>query len=185
MLLYRVFPYRPGARTGDPGHPLYVHPDQGFGRWDNPDLYRAFYVAASPSGAIGETFAHLSTWSRAMLAFPAIDGAIRMLGLYSFAEELHPLLDFDSPRALLDRALRPTEIIIRNRPRTQHVAREAFNEHAWGGLSWWSMHRPQWTLHLLWDVEGIAVEGVEELPGHPALRNAGRLLAKQLDVDVV
>jgi len=185
VLLYRVFPYRPDARPGEPGHPLYLHPDQGYGRWDNPDLYRALYVAASPTGAVGETFAHLSTWSPAMLPVPVIDGAERRLGLYSLDEDSHPLLDFDDPKSLLDRGLRPTEIVIRNRPRTQHLARAAYEEGAWSGLSWWSMHRPQWTLHMLWGAEGIAVEGVEELPGHPALRDAGRLLAKQLDRGLV
>lgn len=184
MLLYRVFPYLTDAGAGEPGHPLYVHPDQGLGRWDNPDLYQTLYVAASASGAIGETFAHLSTWSRGMLPFPAIDGAERMLGVYSLDEDVHPLLDFDNPRSLLDRALRPTEIVIRNRPRTQQIARHAFDEGAWSGLSWWSMHRPQWSLRVLWRADDIALEGVEGLPGHPALRDAGRLLAKQVDVDL-
>lgn len=142
------------------------------------------YLAASASGAIGETFAHLSTWSRAILPFPAIDGAERMLGIYSFDEEIHPLLDLDDPRALLDRALRPTDVVIRNRPRSQRIARDAFAEQRWSGLSWWSMHRPQWTLHMLWQAHDITVEGVQALPGHPALIDAGRLLAKKLDEDV-
>ena len=184
MLVFRVFPSRPDAAEDEPGHPLYLHPDQGTGRCDNPALYRAAYVAASASGAIGETFAHLSRWSRAMLAFPVVTGAERMLGVYSLNEEEHPLLDFDDPTALLERALRPTDIIIRNRPRTQHIARDAFSEKSWSGLSWWSMHRPQWTLHMLWQLDGVTVEDVQPLPGHPALRDAGRLLAKQVDADI-
>ena len=54
-------------------------------------------------------------------------------------------------------------------------------EGAWSGLSWWSMHRPQWTLHVLWRTDGLTVEAVEPLPGHPAPRDAGRLLGKRLD----
>lgn len=176
-----MLPHRPGAGTEEPGHPLYIHPDQGFGRWDNPDLYRALYVAASASGAIGETFAHLSTWSRAMLPFPAIDESERVLGVYSLDEEVHPMLNLDDPRSLLDRGLRPTDVVIRNRPRTQQIARQVFAEQSWSGLSWWSMHRPQWTLQVLWRLDDINLEGIEALPGHPALRDAGRLLAKQLD----
>lgn len=163
---------------------MFIHPDQGLGRWDNPDRYGAMYVAASPSGAIGESFAHLSTWSRAMLPFPAIPGATRALGVYRIDEEAHPLLSFDDPRALLDRALRPTDVIIRNRPRTQQIARDVSEEGRWSGLTWWSMHRPQWTLHLLWDLEDISVEDVQPLPGHPAVRDAGQLLARTLG-DVV
>ena len=184
MLVYRVFPHRPGAEADEPGHPLSIHPDQGSGRWDNPDLYRALYVAGSASGAIGETFAHLSTWSRAMLQVPTIPGAVRVLGTYAVNEERHPLLDLDDPKALLDRALRPTAIAVRNRPRTQRVARDAFSEGRWSGLTWWSMHRPQWVLHVLWDLEGVTVEDVQPLPRHPALRDAGQLLGKKLHKDV-
>jgi RES domain-containing protein len=184
VLIYRVFPYLPGASSRTPGHPLYVHADQGRGRWDNADLYRTLYVATSPSGAIGETFAHLSTWSRRMLPFPAIAGAHRALGVYSIDEESHPILDFDDPRELLDRGLRPTDIVVRNRPRTQQMAREAFVERRWSGVSWWSMHRPQWTLLALWTHDTVVVEEVEPLPGHAALRDAGGLLAKQIQQDI-
>lgn len=185
MLVYRVFPYRRGADVGEPGHALFLHPDQGLGRWDNADLYEAMYVAATASAAIGETFAHLSTWQRPMLPFPTVDGAERMLGVYSVDEEVHPLLDFDDPRTLLDRALRPTDIVIRNRPRTQRIARDAFAAHRWSGLSWWSMHRPQWTLKMMWCVDDLSLEEVQPLPGNPALLDAARLLAKNLDEDII
>jgi hypothetical protein len=185
LLVYRVFPHRPKAEPEEPGHPLYLDPNQGFGRWDNPDLYRGLYMALSASGAIGETFAHLSIWSRAMLPFPSIDGSERVLGVYSFDEEALPLLDLDDPRALLDRGLRPTDVVVRNRPRTQQIARQVFAEGKWSGLSWWSMHRPQWTLQVLWSSEGIALERIEPLPRHPAFRDAGLLLAKQLDEDII
>jgi len=56
MLVYRVFFHDPGARPGDPGHALHLHRPQGAGRWDNPDLYDAWYFARSPEGAIGEVF---------------------------------------------------------------------------------------------------------------------------------
>ncbi|HVE47897.1 MAG TPA: RES domain-containing protein [Acidimicrobiales bacterium] len=184
MLAYRVFPHHRGASAGEPGHALFIHPDQGLGRWDNVDLYQAIYVSATASGAIGETFAHLSTWSSAMLPFPAIEGAERMLGVYSFDEELHPLLNFDDPKVLLERALRPTEIVIRNRPRTQQIARNVFMEQRWSGVSWWSMHRPQWALTAMWHLDGISVEEIQPLPGNPALVDAARVLAKHLDDDI-
>ncbi len=176
---------RPGAGADQPGHPLHIHADQGFGRWDNPDLYRALYVAGSASGAVGETFAHLSTWRRAMLPVPTVAGAERVLGVYSIDEDATPLIDLDDSRALLERALRPTDVVIRNRPKTQRIARDIFAEARWSGLSWWSIHRPQWTLYALWDPGAIRLEEVDQLPGHPALLDAGRLLAKQLEADIV
>jgi hypothetical protein len=184
VLVYRVFPHLPAAGPDEPGHPLYVHPDQGTGRWDNADLYRAMYVAASASGAIGEAFANLSTWSRAMLPFPSIMGSSRSIGVYRVDEERHPFLNLDDARVLLDRALRPTDVVIRNRPRTQQLARAVHAEVRWAGMSWWSMHRPQWTLHVLWDGTALTVEGVESLSGHPGLLDAARLLAKRVDADI-
>ena len=184
MLLYRIFPHLLSAKPGEPGHPLYVHPDQGTGRWDNADLYQAMYLAQTPSGAIGESFAHLTEWSRLMLTFPTIPGALRSLGVYRLDEEAHPLLDLDDAATLLARVLRPTDIVIRNRPRTQQIGRGVHSEGRWSGLSWWSMHRPQWTLYVLWNLGQLAVQEVQPLPGHPALADAADLLAKDVAQDL-
>jgi RES domain len=181
VLLYRVFPHLAAAVNDEPGGALYVHPHQGTGRWDNPHLYRAMYVAAEPAGAIGESFAHLSTWSPAMLDVGFLAGAHRVLATYELDEDIHPLLDFDDARALLDRRLRPSDIVIRNRPRTQQIAADVFAEGQWAGLSWWSMHRPQWTLHVLWTYAGLVLRRVEQLPDHPGLLDAASRLGKLVD----
>lgn len=183
MLAYRVFPYRPEAGEGEPGHPSYVHPDQGAGRWDNSDLYRLWYLTTSPEAAVGEVFAHLTTWSSAMLGFPQISGAERHLGTYRLDEEALPLLDLDDARALLDRGVRPTDVVVRNRPRTQGVARRVHAEGRWAGVRWWSMHRPQWTLLAVWAPE-VELVTVEPLPGHPGLLEAASRLAKLLSADL-
>jgi hypothetical protein len=185
VLIYRVFPFRADAGPGEPGHPLYVHPEQGYGRWDNADLYSALYVASSGSAAIGETFAHLSIWSAAMLPFPAIEDSRRVLGIYAVDEETHPLLNLDDSAALLQRGLRPTDVVIRNRPRTQAIARDVFGEALWSGLSWWSMHRPQWVLHVYWNLKAIELAEIQTLPSHPAMHDAARLLAKQVNADIM
>jgi hypothetical protein len=181
VLLYRVFPYNAAARSDEPGHPLFHPAGRRFGRWDNPDLYRAFYGAGTAPAAVGETFAAEPTWSSSMVIVPKVEGTQRSLGVYSLDEERHPLLDLDDPKALVARAIRPTEVVVRNRPRTQDIARSAFREMKWSGLSWWSMHRPQWTLHVLWMLGELTVEAVEPLSGHAAVRDAARLLAKELD----
>ncbi len=181
MLLYRVFPHLPRAKPGEPGHPLYVHPLQGKGRWDNPALYLARYLAASAEAAVGEAFANLSTWSPAMLAAPFPAGSVRRLGTYRIDETANPLLDLDDAQALLDRHLRPTDIVVRNRPRTQSIAGAVFAEGHWAGISWWSYHRPQWTLLTLWSTVHIADERVEDIDGHPALTDAAKVLAKHVD----
>lgn len=47
------------------------------------------------------------------------------------------------------------------------------------------MHRPQWTLHALFGPEHVRLVEVHDLPGHPELADAGRLLAKSIDHDLL
>ncbi|MFZ0216465.1 MAG: RES family NAD+ phosphorylase [Candidatus Dormiibacterota bacterium] len=178
MLVYRVFPYLAEARPGEPGHPDYVHPEQGSGRLDNPDLYLVRYLTTEPSAAIGETFAHLTYWNRAMLRFPGLPGARRVLGVYSLDEEAVPLLNLDDARVLLERNLRPTQVIERNRPATQAWARRIYEEQSWDGVRWWSYHRPQSTILGVWREGAIHSERTEDLWEHPAFADAARALAK-------
>lgn len=182
MLAYRVFPYLPGARPGEPGHPLYVRTDQGAGRLDNPDLYLVRYLTTEPSSAVGEAFANLSLWLPSMLAFPALAGSRRVLGVYRYDEERLPLLDLDDARALLERGLRPTQVVARNRPATQAWARRIFHEHKWEGIRWWSYHRPQWTILGIWSPgQVLEVVRIEDLVAHPAMADAADVLVRQRD----
>ena len=181
MLLYRVFPHLHGAEPGEPGHPLYLHPVQGKGRWDNPSLYLTRYLATSAEAAVGETFANLSTWSPRMLAIPSLPGSVRRLGTYRLDETTNPLLDLDDAKALLERHLRPTDVVVRNRPRTHGIAEKVFREGRWAGIRWWSYHRPQWALVALWSTVQITSDSVDDLEGHPALLDAGKTLAKHMD----
>jgi hypothetical protein len=178
MLLYRVFPYLVRAALGQPGHPLYLYPSQGKGRWDNPSLYRSRYLATSPEAAVGETFGNLLSWTPGMLAAPGVPGSERRLGIYRLDEENNPLIDLDDPQVLAARGIRPTHVVVRNRPRTQRIAADIFYEGRWSGIQWWSYHRPQWTLVALWEADNLTVLGVEPLPGHPAVDDAALLLAK-------
>jgi hypothetical protein len=114
----------------------------------------------------------------------ATDCVAGYLGVYSIDEEAHPWLDLDDARALLERGLRPTDVVIRNRPKTQRIARDVFGEGCWSGVSWWSMHRPQWTLLALWRHDSVVVEEVQPVRGHPALHDAGRLLARRIELDL-
>lgn len=180
MLLHRVAPLLRSAETGEPGHPLYMNPRQGAGRWDNPDLYHLLYLAHTPSGAIGETFGGIVRWTPAMLVVPGIPGSTRWLVVYSIDEEAHPCIDLDDARTLLDRGIRPTEVVIRNRPMAQAIAAGIFGEQRWSGIQWWSYQRAQWTVCALWDTAALVVESVEAIPSHPALADAARALAKDL-----
>jgi hypothetical protein len=71
LLIYRVFPYLRAARIGQPGHPLYVHPAQGTGRWDNP--HRPQWTLAALWGAANLTVANVEAIPR----HPALEDAAR------------------------------------------------------------------------------------------------------------
>jgi hypothetical protein len=179
VLLYRIFPHLPSARRGEPGHPLYLHAGQGKGRWDNPASCLAWYMAQEPVSAVGEAFADLATWRDEMFPFPQLPGAQRALGVYRVADDL-PYVDLDDARTLVERGMRPTQVIERNRPYTQGKAREIHQERRWNGIRWWSFHRPQWRVWCLWDVEP-ACEDVEQLNvAHVAVRDAAGALGKPI-----
>ncbi len=183
MLLYRVFPYLAAAAPGEPGHSGYLHGPQGKGRLDNPAEYACWYLSAEAGGAVGEVFADLGRWSPEMFDVPFLPGGERSLGVYEIPDET-PLLDLDDAKHLLDRGLRPTQVIERNRPATQAWVLKIFDERdadgsrRWRGVRWWSYHRPQWRILGLWGVtpSKVAVEPLEQ--GHPAIHDAARALSK-------
>lgn len=154
MLVYRVFYYDEAAKGGQSGHPLYLHKPQGRGRWDNPDLYDAWYLAKSPEGAIGEVFGDLAKWGPTMFD-TGMPGLRRALATFSVPDDL-ALFDFDDPANLIRIGMKPSEVVIRNRPARQRRAATLFHEgnpdgsRTWQGLQWWSYHRPQWTNIMIW-----------------------------------
>lgn len=177
MLLYRVFPYSASAAEGEAGHPLYVHPDQGAGRFDNPSLYLAWYVSSEPSSAVGEVFGSLTHWSTSMFEFPLIPGARRALATYRLSDDL-PYVDLDDPQRLVELGVRPSQVVERNRPFTQALAARLYEMQSYKGIRWWSFHRPQWRVWCLWEIAPV-VETVDELSlEHPAVHDAAEALAK-------
>lgn len=185
MLLYRVFPWLPDAKAGEPGHPSYLHRPQGHGRFDNPTEYDAWYLAAEASGAVGETFGDLPEWTPVMFSFPFLPGAERALGIYEVSDDL-PVLNLDDAATLLDRGLRPSQVVSRNRADTQgwalKIAEEidASGRQKWQGVRWWSYHRPHWTLYCLWGQIPRCVEVQTLSVEHPAVVDASKSLGRRI-----
>jgi RES domain len=176
--LFRVYPHLDSATARDrPGHPLFADRAlQGFGRFDNPDLYAALYVASTGSAAIGETFQSIRTWTADMLAHPMLPGSERRLATYLFDEDRHQLLDLDDAQTLVEYRLRPTDVVIRNRHVTQRLAAQVWDRHRFAGISLWSNVRPQWQVHVIWNIDALELAGSEELAGHPGLLDANERL---------
>jgi hypothetical protein len=148
---------------------------------DNPEHYRVRYFAATPAGAVAESFGTLTRWAPAMFAFPGLGpAAARALGMYEVPDDT-PILELDDARALLDRRLRPTQVVTRNQPVTRTWALRIFREpRGWAGVRWWSYYRPEWPIVGLWRDEGLRVRAAEPLSlDHPAVDEAARELAKE------
>lgn len=187
-LVYRVFPYDDSAGPGEPGHPLYLHKPQGRGRLDNPRYYDTWYFGATPEVPVGEVFGDLDAWTDEMFEFPALPNALRALGVYELPDDLN-LLNLDDARNLLDRGLRPTQVISRVRAQSQAWALHIFQESAaaggrrWDGVRWWSFHRPTWEVVAVWSEASAPLPfdfvGVEYLHvNHPVVVAASRTLGR-------
>jgi hypothetical protein len=102
---------------------------------------------------------------------------------YQLLDDLR-VLDLDDPAQLLRLGLRPTQIVIRSLTVTQAWGHRIWSEtdphtgdHVWQAVSWWSYHRPVWTVLASWVRPGLV--RVEPLNlGHPALLDAGKALQR-------
>lgn len=163
---------------------MYEHRPQRGGRIDHPD-YFVWYLGRQAEAAVGESFGNLATWDEVMFEFPQL-GARRALGTFWLPDDL-AVLDLDDPYQLLERSLRPTTVVARNLPVTQAWGHRAWAErntgdpaeHRWQAISWWSFHRPTWTVLASWarpelhDVESLDLN-------HPAVRDAAASLDRPL-----
>lgn len=184
--LYRVVPWLPDAEPGQPGHPLHVDASrQGGGRADNPRHYRALYLSEVPQGAVGEVFGDLAVWSEEMFVVPWLPGAVRSLATLR-ADPPPEVLDLDDASVLVSLGVRPTEVVGRDRDRTQEIALSVWLQGRWQGLRWWSWWRPVWRNQILWapldapdpwPLEAISVEPLHL--NHPAVRLAAEVLRRR------
>jgi len=185
MLLYRVFGHLPSAAEGEPGHPTHLHRPQLHGRLDNATEYDCWYLAGEESGAVGEAFGNLATWTPAMFGTPWLPGGRRALGVFEIPDGIR-VLDLDDAQNLADRGLRPTQVVIRNLSVTQTWALRIFQERntrgarKWDGVKWWSFQRPQWEVYGLWNGTPKCVD-VESLDlAHPAVIDAAKAVVRPL-----
>ncbi|MGH7819387.1 MAG: RES domain-containing protein [Candidatus Binatia bacterium] len=149
--LWRVFPWDPGAESGNRGHPLWIPRTlQGAGRHDNPDLYGAMYLSERPLAAMTEQIAHLRGQrlddtdlerGGTRLALVPLDGPLE-----------GRLWDLDDPRVLVERRLRPSQVATRVRELTRRQAADLFRARPRrDGLRWWSALEASWIHVTLFD----------------------------------
>lgn len=179
MRVYRVIPYDESVAPTERGGALFV-PTGGGNRIDNPDLYDVLYVAAAPEAAVAESFGRIPLWTPE--TFIHGSGHAHRLVTYKLRDSTR-IFDLNDVAALQSLGIaHPTEVVTRNRARTQAWARAIFERREYEGASWWSYYEPDWTIMGLWARSGIAVVGTPEIltVDHVAVRNAAATIARQI-----
>lgn len=132
---------------------------------------------------MAERFGAFADWGDWLVEHPR--GFATRLVTFELTED-RALLNLDDPKALLERSLRPSRVVTRDRRTTQAWAGEIFEEGAWAGVSWWSYYNPDWQSCALWCepgagvIPGLKVVGVEQLhAGHEAVAEAERCLLRK------
>ncbi len=183
MRLYRVLYYLQGAAPTDKGGVLYIPPQAGPGRINNPEDYEALYVGGSPAGVCAEVFyrgRYRISWTDEMLT-PLPNGSRRVLAWYEIPDDA-PICDLNDPNELLARNLRPAEIVTRDYSVIRQWALRIFRENQYAGVSWWSYCDARWATYGLWERSIVQQWGFDELNlSHRAMVEA----AGVLDVAIV
>jgi hypothetical protein len=161
--LYRVIPFVPSAKKGEPGHPLYFPPNQGLARVDNSNHYSVGYLATTGSCAISESFGFLSSWDSMMLRpIKTLPESRWVIATYILKTE-SVIFDMDDAANLLKLRIRPSRVVTRDRAITQSWALKVHKNRVNSGVSWWSFYNPDWSCVGLWDLSILKVKGTEEL----------------------
>jgi hypothetical protein len=174
-VLYRLFPWVPGAGIAETGGPLHVpRLDQGDGRHDNPDAYGALYLSRVSISPIAERLRAVRGRTVTETDLRREGAALALVGIDD--RSLDGLLDLDDPRNLAARELRPSSVATRNRESTRPMARALYDEGV-AGFEWWSTIEASWINVTLFEdrsVEGLSVVGEPEplTLDHPAVREA-------------
>lgn len=142
-MLYRLFPWDPGAAASFSGGALFnPRAQQGSGRHDNPDLYGALYAARVEVSAVAEWLAGFRGQRLGPDDLRRTDGRRwALVGLDDGA--LRGLVDLDDPGELVARRLRPSRVATRSRSSTRDMAAALFAEGI-PGFGWWSALEASW-----------------------------------------
>jgi hypothetical protein len=178
--IFHTFPLRRGAALDAPGGPLYVPRErQGFGRFDAPDRYGAFYFSTLAISAIAEQLQAFRGRALPSSALRRADGSILALARMELDEPT--LVDLDDARRLLERDLRPSQVATSERARTRPIG-VAIHDEGGDGLLWWSALEAAWPNGVLFAERALGrcrLIGRPERLGleHPSVREAAAFLA--------
>lgn len=181
MLVHRVHLWHADAKPSEPYSAEFIPPQQGYGRWDNPDLYTLRYLATSPEGAIIEAFGSHAIWREDMFRTGDSSHTIRALSTFDLPEDT-VFADLSDPRLLIEYNVTVTEVVKRNPRATQRLAARLFQSHEFDGIAWWSYYQPSLTLIALFQPdEAQLVDTVPLSLDLSEVQEAARLVVRTIE----
>lgn len=181
--LWRVFPWNPAARDGEPFSATFVPGGQGRGRFDLPGRAAGvLYAAESPEHAVAEMIQRFRNQPVPLeMDDLVVAGHPLALVEVEVAAGLGTrIADLCDPALLARHAIAPDTTAARERPTSQRVA-EALLAAGYAGLRWWSAFCGEWHTTVLFRESAAAGDLACGPPepldlGHTALREAARWL---------
>jgi RES domain-containing protein len=171
---WRVFPWDPGAKLGEPFSPSYIHPSQGSGRFDLAGKL-VVYLAETAVHAVAEK---LQRFRGQKIDRKDLIESGKTLALVECTLGKLKLADLCDPAMLVKHGIKPDVLASRDFAKTQAVAAALYKE-GFSGLRWWSALSGDW--HTIVVFQGaIEYAKPEQLTiGHKVVQEASVALGIQ------
>jgi len=171
---WRVFPWDPAAKPGEPFSARYINPSQGAGRFDVRGKL-VVYMAETPVHAVAEK---LQRFRGQKIDRKDLIESGKTLALVECELGRIALADLCDPAVLVKHDIGPDVLASRDMTRTQAIAAQLARA-GYAGLRWWSALSGDW--HTIVVFEGkIDYHQPEPLTlSHQAVRDASAALGIQ------
>jgi RES domain len=171
---WRVFPWDPAARAGEPFSPSYIYPNQGSGRFDlSGEL--VVYFAETAVHAVAEK---LQRFRGQKIDRKDLIESGKPLALVECQLGRLKLADLCDPAVLVKHDIKPDVLASRDFTKPQRVAAALYKE-GFSGLRWWSALSGDW--HTIVVFQGEIEYGKPEplTIGHTIVQEASVALGIQ------
>jgi hypothetical protein len=168
---WRVFPWDPAAKAGEPFSPSYIHPNQGSGRFDLAGKL-VVYLAETAVHAVAEK---LQRFRGQKIDRRDLIESGKTLALVECQLGEIKAADLCDPAVLVKYEIAPDVLASRDPGKTQRVA-ALLHKEGYDALRWWSALSGDW--HTIVVFQGQIEYGKPEplTIGHPVVREASAAL---------
>lgn len=172
---WRVFPWDPAAKPGEPFSPSYIYPKQGSGRFDVSGKL-VVYLAETAVHAVAEK---LQRFRGQKLDRKDLRESGRDLALVECTSNIPKIADLCDPRVLAKHGIAPDVLASREITRTQAIA-AALQKEGYAGLRWWSALSGDWHTIVVFEGRIEYAEPEALTTGHKAVQEAAAALGLRL-----